>query len=543
MKRRHLPTLPHFIPVMLAIAGAAPLASSRADIVLPPIISDNMVLQQRAKVNVWGKADPGESVTVQMGDATAQTVAGKDGTWAVKLAGVKSGGPNDLTVFGKNSVTVHNVAVGEVWLCAGESNMEQKMIAARNGLAESFDADLPMVRVFTPWHNAAEKPPEECEGSWVVVDPMTARNVSAVAFYFAKELNRGMRVPMGLIQSTWGPSPIEAWMPRDTLDTDPALHGALDRYAKAAAEYPKALAAYQVLKADWKHAADAAKAAGAPPPHEPLPPLDPGGPREPGALYNGMIAPLMHYPIRGVLWYQGETNTYEPALYRKLLPGLIAAWRKGWGVSDMPFYYAQLSGFPARHGQPEESQWAELREAQAAVQAAVPKTGMAVTVDLADPHDMHPPNKKEIAHRLALLAESQLYGKTGINASGPVFSGMQIKDGKAELTFSHTAGGLVDRNTPPLKGFAVAGDDRKFVWADAEIHGDTVTVRSKEVPNPVAVRYAWADLPDCDLAGKDGLPAMPFRTDSWGGDEPVSAAAPAPSASPTPARHRHHAEE
>jgi sialate O-acetylesterase len=515
---------PRLLPatlIALALAGTFPC---RGDIALPALISDNMVLQQHVKANVWGKADPGESVTVQLGPDTAQTVAGPDGKWAVKLDGLKSGGPYDLTIYGKNSITIHNVAIGEVWLCSGESNMEFKSIAARNGMEEIAEGDLPMVRVFTVWHHAADTPLADCDGAWVVCDPDTVKNFSAIAYFFGRELNRGMRVPMGFIQSAWGPSPAEAWTPRATLEKDPDLKTLLDRYGKAAAAYPAALAAYQSKLA--------ASAPGSP---KPFPPLDPGGPREPAALYNGMISPLLHYPIRGVLWYQGESNTGDPALYRKLFPAMIGAWRKAWGEADFPFLYVQLSGFLARHPQPAESRWAELREAQAQT-LALPKTGMAVTIDIGDEHDMHPPDKQDVAHRLALLAESLVYGKSGVTASGPTFSGMEIANGKATITFAHAEGGLSSHNGPSPKGFAIAGDDREFHWADAALKGDEAIVQSKEAPNPVAVRYAWADTPDCDLFNKANLPAAPFRTDDWVAGMP--AASPLPAASPSPARHK-----
>jgi sialate O-acetylesterase len=529
------------IPASFVVFAPALLCATllaHADITLPAIISDNMVLQQHARINVWGKADSKESVTVQLGPDTAQTTAGPDGNWGVKLDGLKGGGPYDLTVYGKNSISIHNVAVGEVWVCSGESNMEFKTVAATNGEEEMAQGDLPMVRVFTVWHNAAKAPRSDCEGAWVVCDPDTVKNVSAVGYFFARELNRSMRVPIGLIQSAWGPSPIEAWTPRGTLEKDPTLHAALDRYDKAAAAFPAALAAYQAKLADW----NAAKAASSPAAREPLAPLPPGGRREPGALYDGMIAPLTRYPIRGALWYQGESNTYEPQLYRALFPTMIGAWRKAWDEGDFPFLYVQLSTFFGRHPQPQESRWAELREAQADA-LSLPKTGMAVTVDIGEEHNMHPPDKQDVAHRLALLAESAAYGKPGIVASGPVFSGMEIADGNATLSFKQTDGGLEVKNGPPLKGFEIAGADRSFVWADAAIHGDQVIVRSNAVPNPVAVRYAWADTPDCGLFNKANLPAAPFRTDDW--SPGIASASPTPGASPapTPRKHtRHHSE-
>jgi sialate O-acetylesterase len=520
----------------LGICRAMPC---RGDVTLPPLISDNMVLEQETKVNVWGKADPGESVTVRLGPEAAQTTAGEDGNWGVKLEGLPSGGPYDMTVSGKNSITVRNVAVGEVWVCAGESNMEYEVIAARNGRAELGDADLPMVRVFKVHHSASEQPNENCEGSWAVCDPETVRDFSAVGFFFARELNRRLREPVGLIESAWGPSPAEAWTPRETLEKNPALHPALDRYAKAVSDYPGALAAYNARMADWKSGTNAGNGTASQAAREPVAPLAPGGARAPSALYNGMIFPLVRYPIRGVLWYQGESNTSDPALYGKLFPAMIAGWRAAWDEGDFPFLYAQLSGFLGRHAQPEESQWAELREAQSHA-LETHRTGMAVTADTGGEYEMHPADKQDVAHRLALLAESMVYGGTDVAASGPLFSGMEVGDGKAALTFSHTGGGLTAKDGKALKGFEIAGEDRAFVWAEARIDGDRVIVRSDKVAKPAAVRYGWADFPDMSLFNKEGLPAPPFRTDDWvageaGGEAP---AMPGPSASP--ARHRRH---
>jgi len=526
------------IPAVLALALGGWLPC-RADVTLPSLISDNMVLQQRAKVNVWGKADPGESVTVMLGPESAQATAGSDGSWGVKLGGIKAGGPYDLTISGKNNITIHNVAVGEVWVCAGESNMEFKVLAARHGLEEIADASLPMVRVFVVKHNASEKPEHDCEGAWLVCNPDTVKNLSAVGYFFAKELNQGMRVPVGLIQSTWGASPAESWTPRATLEKDAALHAVLDRYDKAAAAYPDALSAYEARMTGWKASAEAAKASGSPAPRAPLPPLAPGGAREPSSVYNGMILPLVRYPIRGVLWYQGESNTSDPRLYRTLFPAMIDAWRKDWNEGNFPFLYVQLSSFLERHPAPTESRWAELREAQSQA-LSTPKTGMAVTIDTGEERNMHPADKQDVAHRLVLVAENDVYGKSGVTASGPVFAGMAIEDGKAVLSFTHEVGGLVARNGAPLKGFEIAGEDRKFVWADAEIHGDKVIVRSKDVPKPVAVRYAWADMPECDLANLARLPAAPFRTDNWVAGEVAGASSPAES--PGKAR-KHHAAE
>jgi sialate O-acetylesterase len=514
---------------LLAAAGCA-MPAARGDVTLPAIISDNMVLQQHTGVNVWGKADPGESVTVQLGPESAQTIAGKDGAWGVKMDGLRYGGPYDMVVSGKNSVTVRNVAVGEVWLCSGESNMEYKLIAARNGQEEMADADLPMVRIFQVKHQVAQAPQAGCEGAWTVCDPAVAGDFPAIGFFFARELNRSMRVPIGLIQSAWGPSPIAAWMPQAALEKNPDLHAVLDRYRKAVADYPALKAAYDASLAQWQ-----GSGGGTP---KPVPPLEPGGQRQPAALYNGMIAPLVRYPVRGVLWYQGESDTGEPALYRKLFPAMLGAWRSAWAQPEMPFLYAQLSGFLKPRPAPEESAWAELREAQT-MALSVPKTGQAVTVDVAEPNQMHPADKQDVAHRLALLAESAVYGQEDVAASGPIFSGMEVQGSRAVLSFQHAGGGLAGGEGGVLKGFEIAGPDRAFVWADARIDGEQVIVQSKQAPAPVAVRYAWADYPDASLFNKAGLPASPFRTDDWvAGQAP--AAAPSPSASPSPTPRKHH---
>jgi sialate O-acetylesterase len=505
---------PFFRNQILVLIAVAALSGGRCrgDVTLPSLFSDNMVLQQRMKFNVWGKAEPGESVTVEMGPDSAQTIAAKDGTWAVKLDGVKSGGPYDMTVAGKNSISIHNVAIGEVWVCSGESNMEYKVNAARNGREEMAQADLPMVRVFIVKHAAAHEPGSDCEGTWVVCNPDTVKDFSAAGYFFARELNRGLHVPFGLIQSAWGPSPIAAWMPRETLEKNPDFRAVLDRYQAAVAAYPAALKAYEGRLGDWKTASVAAEASGQPAPRMPVAPLDPGGAREPSALYNGMIAPLTRYTIRGVLWYQGESNTSDPALYGKLFPAMIGAWRTAWNEPAFPFFYAQLSGFLAPRSQPGGSRWAELREAQADA-LSVPKTGMVVTADTAEPHEMHPANKQEVGRRFALLAEKAVYGQGDVTASGPVFTGMQIKGGKAVLTFTHADGGLVAKGGP-VKGFAMAGADGKFTWAAAQVDGNQVIVQSPGTPDPVAVRYGWADFPEGNLFNQAGLPAAPFRTDA-----------------------------
>jgi len=497
---------------LLAVGVALCMAGKcRGNVTLPPIFGDNMVLQQKVKMNVWGNADAGESVTVEMGPDRAQTVAGNDGTWSVKLDGLKSGGPYDMTVSGKNRIAIHNIAIGEVWVCSGESNMEFPVVAARNGGEEMAEADLPMLRVFTVEHRAAEKPDVDCKGSWVICDPESVRDFTAVGYFFARELNPGMRVPFGLIESTWGPSPLEAWVPHESLDKDPSLHETVERYEKGVEDYPGQITEYEEDLEKWTAAAAKAKGAGSPVPARPVEPRDPGEEREPSALYNGMIHPLTRYVIKGVLWYQGESNTDDPGLYGKMFPAMIEAWRAAWNEGDFPFFFAQLAGFMERRADPEESRWAELREAQAGA-LSLPKTGMVVTADTGEEREMHPANKQDVGHRFAVLAEKVAYGREEVVECGPVFAGMVIGDRKAVITFSHAEGGLV-ATSGTLRGFSIAGEDGRFYWADAQISGNKVVVSSDYVSTPVVVRYGWADFPDCDLRNQEGLPAAPFRTD------------------------------
>jgi sialate O-acetylesterase len=501
---------------------------ARADVTLPSLLSDNMVIQRDVRINIWGKADPQESVTVQLGPDSSQVTAGNDGRWDVKLDPLPSGGPYDLTVSGKNSITIHNVAIGEVWVCSGESNMEYKVSAAKSAEKEMADADLPMLRLFVVNHAAAESIQGDCEGAWVVCDADSVKDFPAIPFFFARELNRGLRMPFGMILSAWGPSRAASWTPHATLEKDPVLHAVLDQFAKAVDQYPTALTDYQTKLAAWQTDATAAKSAGAAPPPRPVRPLDPAGAREPASLFNAMIAPLTRYPIRGVLWTQGESDTANPELYAKLFPAMIASWRATWEEGTFPFYYTQLSGFLGPHAQPEPSIWAELREVQARTVAEVPKTGMVVTIDTEEPYQLHPADKQAPGHRLAMLAEKQIYETPDAMVGGPEFAGMEIADGKAIVSFDNTGGGLKSKGGTVAKGFQIAGDDGHYVWADAAIHGDAVTVQSKDVPAPTAVRYAWADFPDCDLTGRSGLPAMPFRTDAPATNQTDTTTAPPP---------------
>jgi sialate O-acetylesterase len=364
----------------------------------------------------------------------------------------------------------------------------------------------------------AETPQPDCKGQWVECSPQTVGHFSAVGYFFGRELHRQLNEPIGLIHSSWGGTPAEAWTSRPALEENPACEPILTRYKEALAQYPQAQAQYEEDMAKWKEAAAQAREAGTPPPRRPSAPLGPTSHWAPAGLYNGMIAPLVSYVVRGAIWYQGESNAGRAYQYRELFPTLIKSWRTAWDRTDFPFLFVQLANYMDRRPEPNESNWAELREAQL-MTLDVPNTGMAVIVDIGDAKNIHPKNKQDVGKRLALWALAQTYGKNVVY-SGPLYQSMEKKGDKIVLHFDHVGGGLVARGAPDdraLPGFALAGADRRFVWADARIEGETVVVSSPQIADPLAVRYAWADNPVCSLYNRAGLPASPFRTDTWPG--------------------------
>ena len=508
--------------ILVALLWAALCGAAWANVKLPAVFSDNMVLQHGIAVPVWGTAEAGEAITLACDGQQVTATADADGHWSAKLAPMTPGGPFDLTVAGKNTVTVKNVLVGEVWVCSGQSNMEFATRSTMNATQEMATADFPQIRMFTVVRAVAETPRTDCTGAWQVCTPTTVGGFSAVGYFFARNLYQSLNVPIGMIHTSWGGTPAEAWSNRETFRTDPALTSILDAYDKQIALNAQQLYDQNGIALHaWLQAADAAKAAGKPIPTHPLllPVLaDPRASQNtPTGLYNAMIAPLVPYGIAGAIWYQGEANAGRGYQYRTLLPAMIGGWRKVWNQGDFPFLIVQLANFMAQRPEPGESQWAELRESQVKT-LALPKTGLAVAIDIGDGTNIHPTNKQEVGKRLALAARSIAYGQQ-LEFSGPVYRDMQLEDGKIRLHFTHLGNGLQIGLTPgskaPLQGFAIAGADKKFVWANAVIDGNSIIVSSDKVATPVAVRYAWADNPVCNLYNTDGLPAVPFRTDEW----------------------------
>ena len=496
----------------------------RADITLAPLFTDHAVLQQGKAVPVWGRAAPDEKVTVTFRDQTVRATAGKDGRWIVYLGALKPGAPAELVVSGKNTLRLQDIVVGEVWVCSGQSNMEFRVWGPKGDVYRVDNADeevaaahFPLIRHFKVEHAVADRPTDSLRGAWVVCSPETVGQFTAVGYFFARDLQQKLGVPIGLINSTWGGTPIESWMSEAALKGAPAFAVVDGRWAKALIDWPAKVAAYEAARAAQDKDEAVAKTAGPAKYAEFLkakpwlpPPPSPTSPEAPRSLFNGMIAPLLPGAIRGILWYQGEGNGSRPGEYHALLAAMITAWRAHWGQGDVPFYLVQLPNFSG--GNPTGTDWARLRETQAQV-LSLPNTGMAVTIDIGDPDNIHPRNKQEVGRRLALIARHHLYDIPG-DWSGPVFKSATHEDAAMRVQFDHADGGLVAHDRP-LTGFQVAGADRRFHPATVRIERDTIVVSASGVKEPVAVRYAWVNAPEANLFSGAGLPAAPFRSDSW----------------------------
>jgi sialate O-acetylesterase len=456
------------LTLILALAGSA----LHAGVKLAGVFGDNMVLQRDQALPVWGSADKGEEITVRIAGQTQAAKAGEDGRWKVTLEKLKVGEPLEMSVKGSSGeeIKLKNILVGEVWVCSGQSNMEMGMGACNNAQDEIAAADYPNIRLFTVAKNKAAEPTAELKADWIPCSPKTIGKLwdwasfSGTGYYFGRHLHKELGVPIGLIHTSWGGTPAEFWTSHKALEADPALK-----------------------------------------------PMAQG---ESSCLYNGMIAPLIPFAIRGAIWYQGESNIPIAYKYRTLLPAMIRNWRTDWGQGDFPFGIVQIA--PFRYSDKDPACWAELCEAQAMTAKNVPNTGLAVTVDIGDLKDIHPKNKQDVGRRLALWALAKVYGKD-IVYSGPLYKSMAVEGGKIRVQFDRVGGGLISRDGKPLTDFTIAGNDQKFVPATADIDGACVVVSSPDITAPVAVRFAWRDDTSPNLANKEGLPAGPFRTDSWKG--------------------------
>ena len=477
-----------------------------AKVGLPALFGDHMVVQRDAPVHVWGTAEPGEAVQVAFRGQSVSTAAAEDGRWEVYLDPGPAGGPFGLAVEGSNRVEFEDVHVGEVWVGSGQSNMVWPLERSRDAEQEIAAAEHPGIRYFKVTLNTSDTRLEDVEGQWQVVSPETASGFSGVGYFFARHLHKQLGVPMGIIQSAWGGTPAESWTSARTLAEEPAL---ANMSAEFAAEAMADEAVYADRLATWEKRSAAAKAEGKEAPRRPPPPRALRPQHKPSALFNAMIAPLLPYAIRGTIWYQGENNASrgQGYLYRRLFRAMIEDWRREWGIGAFPFLFVQL----ANYGRvPEESTWPELREAQA-MALGLANTGMAVTIDVGNPTDIHPRNKQDVGLRLALAARAIAYGEHDLEYSGPLFRQATRDAAGLRLWFDHVGGGLEARGGQ-LEGFQVAGRDGKFVSAQASISGNTVLVSSAAVKHPVGVRYAWAADAQGNLFNDAGLPASPFQT-------------------------------
>lgn len=483
------------IALLVVALGFVP-TTARADVKPSALCSEGMVLQQKSKARIWGTAEKGEAVSVSFRGKTAETKADDKGDWIVAVETGDAGGPFELTIKGKNTIAYKNVLVGEVWICSGQSNMEANVgsyIKSDDMPYAAAAKPNPMLRTFNVKKNPQMTPQTETSGKWIEADPKTVGSFSAVGYFFARNLQENLKVPVGIIHTSWGGTRIEAWMSET------------------------ALAPFEKPNPNAKAGANTAS-----------------------NLYNGMIAPLLNYQVKGAIWYQGESNAGNAYKYRAMHPAMIENWRADFKNPDLAFYFVQLAPFGNTPKAPGESNWAELREAQV-MTLKLKGTGMAVITDFGSEYDIHPTPKRPAGDRLALAARAQTYGEK-IVYSGPMYKSVKFEGNKAILTFDHVGGGLIGKemvatlerknkdgsvaaayrvkegsDNAPLVGFTVCGKDKVFKDAKAMIVGNTVVVTCDAVAEPVAVRYGWANHPICNLFNREGLPASPFRTDDFQG--------------------------
>ena len=506
---------------LLVVVLFSPIVpAAMADVKLPAVISEHMVLQQDVAAPIWGWADKDEEVTVSITGQSKSAKAGADGKWMIKLDKLPSGGPHELVVKGKNTLTIADVLVGEVWLGSGQSNMAMTVSRSKDFEVEQAASKLPNIRMFRENSAAATEPQEGGSGKWEVCSPETVGTFSATAFFFGRELHKSLKVPVGLINSSVGGTPIEAWTSMAAQKDLVELKPLFARWDKDSESYDpeKAKAQYEKQLADWKAAAKKARDEGKQPTRPPQQPINPRkNSLHPAVLFNGKIAPLVPYAIRGAIWYQGESNANTirqgagAENYGLQLRTLIADWRGRWGQGDFPVVWVQLPLFHKAQSEPvEETGWTIVRE-QMLKTLKVPNTGMAITLDLGEANDIHPKDKQGVGKRLAMWALAKVYNQKNAVPSGPLPDGYEITGEEVVLSFRHAAG--LKANGEELKGFAIAGADQKWRAAMARIDGEDVIVWHPDVKQPKAVRYAWADNPDANLVNGAGLPASPFRTD------------------------------
>jgi sialate O-acetylesterase len=487
---------------------------SHADVQLPAVVGNNMVLQRDMVLPIWGWADPGEKVVITSDSGGKwKTKADRDGEWTVKIGPFETGDELSLTFEGDNTITLTNILIGDVWVCSGQSNMEWPVAEAINPEEEIRNADYPNIRLFTMERNTSGQPLDNGVGDWEACSFHTIDRFSAVAYFFGRHLNTELDVPIGLIDTSWGGTRIEPWTPVAGFTSVDELEGIRSEIREAGAEFrdnvANSLDRIQQWVKDSRSAIKKDKDISTLPPL-PQHPLDHH--QRPTGLFNAMVNPMVPFGIRGAIWYQGESNREDGLDYFLKMQALINGWRSEWNQGEFPFYIVQLA--PYRYDGDDQDLLPLVWEAQSNV-LSLENTGMAVTVDIGNLDDIHPRNKQDVGKRLALWALAKEYGKEDIVYSGPTYKSMSVEGNTIRIRFDHMGSGLKSRDGEPLNWFSVAGSDQVFVDAVAEIDDGTVLVSSDSVINPIAVRFGWSNVAEPNLSNKEGLPASPFRTDSW----------------------------
>lgn len=500
---------------LLLILAFSAVTALRAELKLPAIIGDHMVLQQQQANPIWGWDRPGTRVTVTFAGQTHSATAGADGKWTVKLAPVAaSATPQRLTIAGSSRREIQDVLVGEVWMCSGQSNMQWSLSQSYHGDLEALATNLPLVRLISVPQVGTQELKSDFNGRWEAATPQTAPSFSAVGFLYGRYLHQVLKVPVGLIDNAWGGSAAEAWVRRTSIEKDPRFSALMESTRKREADLTsaKGKADFAAAVEKWKADAATAKAAKKAAPRAPVDWLS--GNSRPGNIFAGVMHPTLGYGIKGVIWYQGESNAGRAHEYRELFPFMIEEWRREWGQGSFPFYWVQLADYRDEKPQPGDSDWAELREAQTRT-LRLPNTGQAVIIDVGEGRDIHPRNKQEVAARLARIALARDYGHK-LPYRSPEYQTVSFQGNKAVVTIDCFGSSLRAFDVAEARGFAVCGADKVWRWAKGRIVApNRVEITSDEVAAPIAVRYAWADNPVCNLFSAEGLPVTPFRTDDF----------------------------
>ncbi|RLT05690.1 MAG: sialate O-acetylesterase [Planctomycetota bacterium] len=491
--------------IRVLFAACVLLLPSRAmaELKVPNVFGDHMVVQRQMPVKVWGWTKPGQDVTVTLAEKSATGKAGDDGRFDVALPALEAGGPYTLQIKADETRTIQDVLVGEVWVCSGQSNMQWSVGSSTDADLERLAGKHPQIRMINFPQVGAQEPVLTHDRQWLECTPETVNGFSAVGYFFARQLHETIDVPIGMVNNAWGGSACEAWINRDVLNADPQYASMMERWVSMEKQFAD-LSAKSDLNEDEKKTLQNLKG-------------QMGGNHRPANIYNGVLKSHLGYTIRGAIWYQGESNAGRAYQYRELFPLMISNWRQEWGQGEFPFYWVQLADFMEEKAEPAESAWAELREAQTMTMAKLPRTGEAVIIDIGEGKDIHPKNKVDVGRRLARWALANEYG-VAVPYHSPQYQSMEKQDAKIVLTFAHVDGGWRPFDVNKPVGFAIAGADKKFVRADATILPDgRIEVFSTTLTDPVAVRYAWADNPVCNMFDAAGLPLTPFRTDDWPG--------------------------